>query len=168
MNESYTWFTFHPQSTNGMSTNYTRLPFMYQQRFLRKPRHPCQCIYLNAIVSKINAIVSKINAITTLHPSFPFLSTRRIIKYSFTIWAVLRPVWRVEHMNIYIVGESPANWLYPASCACSHPRIGGMGFSLYNMFKAGLLLTNAVAILHPKVRTNMIVDCFHLLFTSWY
>ena len=26
-----------------------------------------------------------------------------------------------------------------------------MGFSLYNMFKAGLLLTNAVAILHPKV-----------------
>mmetsp|Transcript_20394 Transcript_20394/g.18532 ORF Transcript_20394/g.18532 Transcript_20394/m.18532 type:complete len:84 (+) Transcript_20394:88-339(+) len=25
-----------------------------------------------------------------------------------------------------------------------------MGFSLYNLFKAGLLLTNAVAILHPK------------------
>jgi hypothetical protein len=25
-----------------------------------------------------------------------------------------------------------------------------MGFSLYNLFKAGLLSTNAVAILHPK------------------
>jgi len=25
-----------------------------------------------------------------------------------------------------------------------------MGFSLYNIFKAGLLLTNSVAILHPK------------------
>lgn len=25
-----------------------------------------------------------------------------------------------------------------------------MGFSLYNLFKAGLLITNGVAILHPK------------------
>ena len=25
-----------------------------------------------------------------------------------------------------------------------------MGFSIYNLFKAGLLVTNAVAVLHPK------------------
>jgi AP-3 complex subunit delta-1 len=25
-----------------------------------------------------------------------------------------------------------------------------MGFSLYNLFKSGLLITNAIAILHPK------------------
>lgn len=25
-----------------------------------------------------------------------------------------------------------------------------MGFSIYNLFKAGLLITNAVAILHPR------------------